>query len=98
MNIGLPVHSLYVGSRDGEPFLDADKQAVIEAVAAYFDSFTVSDADGYFQGRSVATQVIKIATADRASVEALGLDLGRLLDQQAIGLETAGYYYSIAMD
>jgi hypothetical protein len=27
----LPVHSLYVGSRDGRAFPDAERQAVIEA-------------------------------------------------------------------
>ena len=85
----LPVHSLYVGSRDGKVFTDADRQAVTAAVAASFDFFTVVDADGYFQGRSVATLIIKIATNDGASVEALGHDLGRLLDQQVVGLETA---------
>ena len=57
---GLPVHSLFVGSRNGAPFPDADLQAVIEATTAAFSSFTVMDADGYFQGRSVATIVIKL--------------------------------------
>ncbi len=97
-HIGFPVHSLYVGSRDGQPFPDADRQTVTAFVAASFDCFTVIDAEGYFQGRSVATLVIKIATDDDASVEALGHDLGQLLEQQAVGLETAGYYKSISMD
>lgn len=35
-NVGLPVHSLYVGSRDGNPFPDTDRQAVVTAVAASF--------------------------------------------------------------
>jgi hypothetical protein len=96
-DVGLLVHSLYVGSRDGKAFPDADRRAVIDAVSAEFDCFTVVDADGYFKGRSVATLVIKIATNDTASVETLGRDLGRLLDQQAVGLETAGYYKSISM-
>jgi hypothetical protein len=94
---GLPVHSLYIGSRDGQPFPDADRQAVIDTATASFDCFTVVDANGFFEGRSVATLVIKIATHDGASVEALGHNLGRLLDQQAVGLETAGYYKSIFM-
>jgi hypothetical protein len=93
----LPVHSLYVGSRDGQPFPDADRQAVTAAVAASFDCFTVVDADGFFKGRGVATPVIKMATDDETSVEALGHDLGLLLEQQAVGLETAGYYKSISM-
>ena len=83
---GLPIHSLYVGNRNGKAFPDVDRIAVTAAVAASFDCFTVVDADGYFQGDSVATLVIKIATNDGASVEALGLNLGQLLDQQVVGL------------
>jgi len=96
-NVGLPVHSLYVGSRDGKAFPDVDRQAVVEIITECFDCFTVVDADGYFQGRNVATLVIKIATDDGASVEALGHDLGELLEQQAVGLETAGYYKALSM-
>jgi hypothetical protein len=71
---------------------------VIDAASASFDCFTVVDADGYFKGRSVATMIIKIGTDDTASVEMLGRELGQLLDQEAIGLETAGTYRSISMD
>jgi len=42
--------------------------------------------------------IIKIGTEDSASVEALGHELGQLLDQEAIGLETAGTYRPISMD
>ena len=70
----VPVHSLYVGSRDGKAFPDADRRAVTDAVSASFNCFTVVDADGYFKGRSVATLLIKIGTNDRASVEVLGHD------------------------
>jgi hypothetical protein len=92
-----PVHSLYVGSRDGSPFSAVDRQAVIDTAAASFDCFTVVDTDGLFKGRNVATLIIKIATENVASVEALGRELGLLLGQQAVGLETAGYYKSISM-
>ena len=91
------VHSLYVGSRDGSTFTEADRQIVIDTAAASFDCFTVVDADGFFKGRSVATLVIKIATDDDTSVEALGHNLGLLLEQEAVGLETAGYYKSISL-
>jgi len=70
---------------------------VTDVVSASFDCFTVIDADGYFKGRSVATLIIKIGTEDSASVEALVNELGRFLDQEAIGLETAGTYRSISM-
>jgi hypothetical protein len=71
---------------------------VIDAVASLFDCFTVVDADGYFKGRRVATLIIKIGTNDTTSVEMLGLELGQLLGQEVVGLETAGTYRSIFMD
>ena len=95
-NKGLPVHSLYVGSRDGEAFPDADREAVVDAVTISFDSFTVIDACGYFQGRRVATLVTKIATDDGAAVAELAGSLGNLLEQQAVGVETKGIYRSIS--
>jgi hypothetical protein len=93
----LPVHSLYVGSRDGHTFPDDDRLAVTDAVSSSFDCFTVVDASGYFQGRSVATLIIKIGTEDSSAIEILGHELGQLLDQEAIGLEAAGTYRSITM-
>jgi len=92
-----PIHSLYVGSRDSNAFLDADRLAVTNAVSSSFDCFTVVDANGYFNGRSVATLIIKIGTEDSVAIEALGHELGQLLDQEAIGLEEAGTYRSITM-
>ena len=92
----LPVHTLYIGSRDGGPFAQVDRQAVTDTVAAAFDCFTVIDASGFFHGRTVATMVIKIATDDQASVEGLARGLGHLLDQKAVGLEVAGRYRSIS--
>jgi hypothetical protein len=95
MRNGLPVHALYVGSRDGRSFLDADRCAVTDAVSASFDYFTIVDADGYFKGRSIATLVVKIATDDEASVEELARCLGQFLEQEAVGMETAGLYRTI---
>ena len=95
---GFPVHSLFVGSRDGRAFPDTDRQTVIEATAAAFDGFTVMDADGYFQGRSVATMVIKQGTDDTEAVISLARRLGTLLAQQSIGHETGGRFHSITPD
>jgi hypothetical protein len=71
---------------------------VTDTVSALFDCLTIVDANGYFKSRSVATLIIKIGTDDTASVVTLGLGLGRLLDQEAINLETAGTYRSISSD
>ena len=97
-NGGLTVHSLFVGSRDGRAFSDADRQAVIEATAAAFDGFTIMDADGYFQGRSVATIVIKLGTDDTEAAISLAPRLGALLAQQSVGHETGGRFHSITPD
>ncbi len=96
-NKGLAVHSLYVGSRDGKAFPDADRRAVADATGNFFDSFTIIDASGNFEGRSVATLLINIATDDGAFVEKLARSLGKLLDQRVVGIETAGIYRSIYM-
>ena len=98
MNIGLPVHSLFVGSRDGRAFADADRQAVIEATAVVFSCFTAMDADGYFQGRSVATIVIKLGTDDTDAVISLAMRLGALLAQKSVGHETGGRFHAITPD
>ena len=95
---GFPVHSLFVGSRDGRAFPDADRQAVFEATADAFDCFTAMDVDGYFQGRSVATMVIKLGTDDTEAVTSLARRLGALLAQKSVGHETGGRFYSIVMD
>jgi hypothetical protein len=94
----LPVHSLFVGSRDGRAFPDADRQAVIKATTAALSCFTVIDADGYFQGRSVATMVIKLGTEDMEAVISLARRLGSLLAQRSVGHETGGRFYSITPD
>ena len=94
----LPVHSLYLGSRDGRAFPDDDRLAVTDAVLSSFDCFTVVYANGYFKGRSVATLIIKIGTEDSSAIEVLGHELGHLLNQEAIGLEADGTYRSISMD
>jgi hypothetical protein len=94
----LPVHSLFVGSRDGRAFANVDRQTVIEATTAAFSSFTLMDAAGYFQGRSVATIVIKLGTDDTEAVISLARRLGALLVQQSIGHETGGRFHSITPD
>jgi hypothetical protein len=91
---GLPVQSLFVGSRDGRAFPDADRQAFIEATSAAFDDFTVLDTDGYSRGRNVGTIVIKLETDDIEVVISLARRLGALLAQQSIGDETGGRFHS----
>jgi hypothetical protein len=94
----LPVCTLYVGSRDGEAFPHCDRKKVLDEIALAFDSFTAIDAEGYYKGKCVATLVIKIATDDQTAVKALARQLGGLLAQQTVSIETGGYFRSLPMD
>lgn len=87
-----PAITLYVGSRDGEAFSEDDREAVTQCVSESFGSFTIVDGIGFFEGRPVATLVIKIATDDVATVVDLAIRLGRLLRQRFIGLERNGRF------
>ena len=93
-----PIHSLYVGSRDGTAFSEIDRQSVTDTVTSMFDSFTAFDAEGCFQGKHVATIIIKIATDNGRKIDELARHLGRDLNQQYVGLEKEGHYRSIPMD
>ena len=90
-----PVHTVYLASRDGTPFLDDDRAAVQTTVLERFESFTLMDADGFFEGRPKSTLVIKIATRCSNDVEELCMTLGSKLDQITVGLETSGKFRSI---
>ena len=91
----LILHRLYVASRKGEPFTRTERSAVIDAVAACFDGFTLSDALGSFRGRPIATLVIDIASPDTAGVRELASTLRRLLGQKEVGLAVGGAFHTI---
>ena len=54
---GSPVHTLYIGSPDGNSFGSADRTAVVEKLSSCFAGFTINDAEGFFEGRPVATLI-----------------------------------------
>jgi len=91
----LILHRLYVASRKGAPFTRAERSAVIDAVAACSDGFTLSDALGYFQGRPIATLVIDIASPNTAGIRELASTLRRLLGQKEVGLAVGGEFHTI---
>ena len=98
MNAGQTVHSLYVGSPDGGPFKVADRTALVDDVISRFSGFTISDAQGFFGGRPVATVIVRIATGDTPGVQDLARSIGRKLGQREVGLELKGIYQTISMD
>jgi len=98
MSAGSLVHTLYIGSPDGNSFGTADRAAVVEKLSSCFASFTINDAEGFFEGRPVATLIVKIATGDTPTVEEVTRSIGRKLGQRKVGLELKGLYQSISMD
>jgi hypothetical protein len=97
MSARYPVHTLYVGSPDGAPFRAAERGVVVETASSCFAGFTINDAEGFFEGRPVATLIIRIATGDTPVVEEMARSIGRKLGQRKVGLEVKGLYQSIPM-
>ena len=91
----LPVHKLYVGLSRPDSHIKINPDDVVSTVAERIESFTISDALGYFRGMPEHTLVITIAHDDRALVENVAQDLRARLQQEGIGLECDGVYTRI---
>ena len=94
----VPVHCLYLGSRDGDPWDREDRNAVIREAAGFFESFTINEADGYYEGRPVPTLILRIGTDNTDRVTRLADVLGRITQQREIGLEVNGFYGIVAIN
>ena len=90
-----PMHTIYLGSRFGGPFLLQDRDRVKEIVAEEFLSFTVLDGEGYFAGSAVRTLVIKIASDDIDKVRDIVNKVGRGTGQKFVGWEIGGSYKDV---
>ena len=92
---GLPVYSLFVGSKNGDAWRSSERDAVFAEASRLFDSFTMTEATGSFRGRCVPTLVIRLGTNEEQTVHELARILGRLTGQEEIGLEWMGRFHSI---
>ena len=90
-----PMHTIYLGSRHGGPFLLQDRDRVKEIVAKDFLSFTVLDGEGFFAGKFVRTLVIKIASDDIDKVRGIVNKVGRGTGQKVVGWEIGGSYKDV---
>ena len=89
------MHTLFIGSPRGLPFTQEGRSLVVRETADRFPAFTVSDAEGFFRGRSVATLLVRLASDDSGAVRRLAAHLGRVLHQKEIGMEMAGVFRTI---
>jgi len=80
---------LYVGSPDGGPFTDDMRGRITALVARTVESFTVQDADGYYQGNPVATLIISVCCDPRrrGDIVKLGEELAVVSQQKEVALE-----------
>ena len=91
----LPVHKLYVGLSCSDSLTQAYRNNVVKIVAGRIESFTITDALGYFRGMPEQTLVITIAHDDYELVETIADELRVQLRQDGIGLECEGMYYRV---
>ena len=90
-----PMHTIYLGSRDGLHFLQADYCKIKDIILHEFSRFTMFEADGFFAGKDVKTMVITIASDDVDKVRRVVTKLGRGMGQKGVGLEVGGQYRSV---
>ena len=92
---GLPMHTLYLGSRVGCGFGEEELSGIGNLVSEEFGSFTMFPAVGFYRGKTLPSLVIKIGAHDTDLVRSTAKKLGRLLEQEAVGLEFDGRYHRI---
>ena len=89
---GVPIFNLSLGSKGGADWRPPDRHKVFVETSKFFENFTISEADGCYQGQLVPTLVIRIGTDDRESVMRLVNLLGQFTKQKEIGVEVFGRY------
>ena len=95
MRKDVPMHTIYLGSRDGCLFLQTDCCKIKDIILNEFSRFTMFEADGFFAGKDVKTMVIKIASDDVDKVRDIVTKLGHGMGQKGVGWEVGGQYQSV---
>ena len=90
-----PMHTIYLGSRNGKPFLPADYSKIKDIMLKEFHHFTMLEANGVFAREEYKPMVIKVASDDVEKVRRIVTKLGGGMGQKGVGLETGGQYRSI---
>ena len=94
-DVGMPVHGLFIGSRNGDAWSPEKRDAVFTETSRLLKSFTIMDAMGCYMGRPVPTLMIRVGSNDVHRIRELAHVLGRLTKQKEVGLETMGRFQSI---
>ena len=94
-DVGLAVHGLFIGSRNGAAWSSEERDAVFTETSRLFNSFTIMDVMGCYMGRPVPTLMVRVGSNDVQRVRKLAHVLGRLTEQKEVGLETMGQFHSV---
>ena len=85
--------TLFVGTRQ-----EGAKEKVFTMVREQFESYTIIEGQGYYQGRGEPVWEVKIATADPIAVLNLAGRIREELHQESVGIEHAGHYHRLTCD
>jgi hypothetical protein len=89
-------YRLYVCARTGRDESNSgDDAQIAAAVAARFESFTVTRGTGWFLGHREPVCIVMVATDDEAAVVELAEHLREVMNQEGIGVECDGTYQRI---
>ena len=90
-----PVHTLYLGSRDGNHFLNTDSSKIKGIILKEFHHFMMFEVDGAYAGKDVKIMVTKIASDDVDKVRRVITKLGPGMGQKGVGWEIGGQYKTV---
>ena len=81
-----PMATVYLGSPGTGDMPALYRQKAVEICVKYFQSSTLSDSKGYFQGKWETTLSFHIACANPEAVELFASELAIELQQEGVGL------------
>ena len=81
------IYTIYLGSKGAANWSASDVVAVLEHTKKWFKFATIIEAHGIYKGELVPTLLIKVGATDVVKVIDLAGNLGKLFEQETVGLE-----------
>jgi hypothetical protein len=84
-----PIYSIILGSPTSRQISEEYQQQAIQVCSSFFESFTVTKANGYFRGQAEDSLVFQVATAQPEKIDQLAAQLVAVFDQEGVGIVRA---------
>lgn len=81
-----PLCSIYVGSGPSGVITADERNLIVGLCREDFDSFTFSNAAGFFRGEEEQSLLIQVATRNQEAVRHLALKIARAHNQVSVGI------------